>query len=277
MAVRTVRRRTPRLAHRVLRDVARAAGPQGLGFDIHGGGADLIFPHHENEIAQSEPLMLHPPMAQYWLHGGLLLFDNKKMSKSLGNFEPLSDLLERHDPQAIRLLFLQTSYSKVKNFTEESVGAAAVTLRQVKKAYRLLMAAAQTGTDRSACDRLRTARRGRSRRQHEHRRGAGGDLRLCHQCRSDRGQSRRSPTAYEFAYLLTLLGLAPEDRWLEAPAELPSDFVDRLPADLMALVNGASRQARSSASFDYEARRARIRTARSRIACATCSRPAASC
>ena len=82
-----------RLAHRVLRDVARAARSRRHGFDIHGGGADLIFPHHENEIAQSEPLMAHPPMANFWVHGGLLLFDGRKMSKSLGNFEPLIDLL----------------------------------------------------------------------------------------------------------------------------------------------------------------------------------------
>ncbi len=66
--------------------------PHGNGFDIHGGGADLIFPHHENEIAQSEPLMPHPPMANVWMHGGLLQFDNRKMSKSLGNFEPLYEL-----------------------------------------------------------------------------------------------------------------------------------------------------------------------------------------
>ena len=112
----------------------------GAAFDIHGGGADLIFPHHENEIAQSEPLMAHPPMANFWVHGGLLLFDNKKMSKSLGNYEPLSDLLERHDPQAIRLFLLQTSYAKVKNFTEESVVGAAAALGQLKKAYRALHA-----------------------------------------------------------------------------------------------------------------------------------------
>ncbi len=66
--------------------------PDGIGFDIHGGGADLIFPHHENEIAQSEPLMAHPPMANFWVHGGLLNFDGRKMSKSLGNFEPLVGL-----------------------------------------------------------------------------------------------------------------------------------------------------------------------------------------
>ncbi len=112
--------------------------PQGAGFDIHGGGADLIFPHHENEIAQSEPLMGHPPMANFWMHGGLLLFDNQKMSKSLGNFEPLYELLDRHDPQAIRLRFLQTGYRKVMNFTEESIAGAAVALENLKKTYRAL-------------------------------------------------------------------------------------------------------------------------------------------
>ena len=110
-------------------------------FDIHGGGADLIFPHHENEIAQSEPLMTQPPpMANYWVHGGLLLFENKKMSKSLGNFEPLADLLQRYDPQAIRLLFLQTGYSKVMNFTEDSIEAATVTLNRIRVGYRRLYA-----------------------------------------------------------------------------------------------------------------------------------------
>ncbi|MFY9859550.1 MAG: cysteine--tRNA ligase, partial [Candidatus Cybelea sp.] len=112
--------------------------PAGAGFDIHGGGADLIFPHHENEIAQSEPLMAHPPMANYWVHGGLLLFDSRKMSKSLGNFEPLIDMLRRHDPQAVRWLFLQTGYRKVMNFTEDSIAAAGLGLERIKTAYRLL-------------------------------------------------------------------------------------------------------------------------------------------
>ncbi len=110
--------------------------PQGQGFDIHGGGADLIFPHHENEIAQSEPLMPHPPMANVWLHGGLLNFEGRKMSKSLGNFEPLVDLLARHDPQAVRMTFLTTGYSKVMNFTEESLSASYANLEKLKAAYR---------------------------------------------------------------------------------------------------------------------------------------------
>ncbi|HMD03073.1 MAG TPA: cysteine--tRNA ligase, partial [Candidatus Baltobacteraceae bacterium] len=110
-------------------------------FDIHGGGADLIFPHHENEIAQSEPLLPAPPMANVWMHCGLLQFDGRKMSKSLGNFEPLSDLLERHDPQAIRLLFLEAGYRKPINFTEESIDAKTAGLRRLFSAYDMLRSA----------------------------------------------------------------------------------------------------------------------------------------
>ena len=115
---------------------AMARALLGVPFDIHGGGYDLIFPHHENEIAQSEPLMDAPPMAVTWVHGGLLNFDGRKMSKSLGNFEPLSELLERHDPLAIRLLFLQTGYRKPMNFTEESIGAATSALEKLVSSFR---------------------------------------------------------------------------------------------------------------------------------------------
>jgi len=107
-------------------------------FDIHGGGYDLVFPHHENEIAQTESLLPAPPMANFWVHGGLLLFDNRKMSKSLGNFEPLYALLDRHDPQAIRFLFLQTGYRKPMNFTEDSIEGATSGLQRLLAAYDAL-------------------------------------------------------------------------------------------------------------------------------------------
>ncbi len=113
-------------------------------FDIHGGGFDLVFPHHENEIAQTEGLY-GGRMANLWMHGGLLMFDNRKMSKSLGNFEPLSSLLERHDPQAIRLLFLQTGYRKPMNFTEASIDGATVTLQTIRTGYRALHARGRRG------------------------------------------------------------------------------------------------------------------------------------
>ncbi|HEY5350100.1 MAG TPA: cysteine--tRNA ligase [Candidatus Lustribacter sp.] len=111
----------------------------GVPFDIHGGGYDLIFPHHENEIAQSEALM--PPrehLANVWMHGGLLNFDGRKMSKSLGNFEPLAALLARHDPLAIRLLFLQTGYRKPMNFTEDAIAAANSGVEKLRRAYDTL-------------------------------------------------------------------------------------------------------------------------------------------
>jgi cysteinyl-tRNA synthetase len=82
----------------------------GDGFDIHGGGSDLVFPHHENEIAQA--LGAGHEFAHYWLHNGMLNVDGKKMSKSLGNFTTLVDVLEKYDPRAFRLLVLQTHYRK---------------------------------------------------------------------------------------------------------------------------------------------------------------------
>jgi cysteinyl-tRNA synthetase len=114
-------------------------------FDIHGGGYDLIFPHHENEIAQTESLV-PPPMANVWIHGGLLLFDGRKMSKSLGNFEPLATLLDRHDAQAIRLLFLQAGYRKPLNFTEDSIAGATTGLRRLQAAYDTLRTAPAAST-----------------------------------------------------------------------------------------------------------------------------------
>ena len=93
-------------------------------FDIHAGGVDLIFPHHENEIAQSEA-STKKKFVNYWFHNEHLLVDGQKMSKSLGNFYTLRDLLKRgHNPKAIRYLLLSVYYRQQLNFTEESVNAA---------------------------------------------------------------------------------------------------------------------------------------------------------
>jgi cysteinyl-tRNA synthetase len=106
-------------------------GGMGDQFDIHGGATDLIFPHHENEVAQTESVTGKHPMARFWMHAGLLLVDGQKMSKSLGNFEPLTSVLARHSPAAIRYLFLQTGYRKPTNYTEEAIGAASEGLRRL--------------------------------------------------------------------------------------------------------------------------------------------------
>ena len=89
----------------------------GNSFDIHGGGSDLIFPHHENECAQS--MCAHPSdcFAKYWVHGGMLMVDGVKMSKSLGNFYTIDQILEKAPAEALRLLFLTTHYHQPFNFT----------------------------------------------------------------------------------------------------------------------------------------------------------------
>ncbi len=96
----------------------------GNSFDIHGGGADLIFPHHENECAQS--LCAHPgeTYARYWVHGGMLMVDGVKMSKSLGNFYTIDQVLEKAPAAALRLLFLSTHYHQPFNFTFEGLDLA---------------------------------------------------------------------------------------------------------------------------------------------------------
>jgi cysteinyl-tRNA synthetase len=98
-------------------------------FDIHGGASDLIFPHHENEIAQTETATGKHPMARFWIHAGLLNVDGQKMSKSAGNFVPLPELLDRFPAAAVRYLFLQTGYRKPSNFSLAALEAAVRGLR----------------------------------------------------------------------------------------------------------------------------------------------------
>ncbi len=100
----------------------------GYSFDIHTGGVDLCFPHHENEIAQSEGVS-HKPFVKYWLHNEHLLVDGRKMSKSLGNFFTLRQVLEKGvKPAAVRYLLLATHYRSQLNFTFEAAHAAERTL-----------------------------------------------------------------------------------------------------------------------------------------------------
>lgn len=89
-------------------------------FDIHAGGQDLIFPHHENEMAQNYGAF-EEPMANYWLHNGMLLVDGQKMSKSIGNIIKISDLLDKYDGEVIRYVLLSTHYQKVLNWTEDAI------------------------------------------------------------------------------------------------------------------------------------------------------------
>src|SRR5262249_40614762 len=97
-------------------------------FDIHAGGIDLIFPHHENEIAQSRSAFGHALMAKYWMHNGFLNVSGEKMSKSLGNFFTVHELLDQYPGEAIRLLLLTAPYRQPLDFTHEGLVQAKATL-----------------------------------------------------------------------------------------------------------------------------------------------------
>jgi cysteinyl-tRNA synthetase len=99
--------------------------------DIHGGGSDLKFPHHENEIAQSQAIA-NTNLANYWLHNGRLMIDNEKMSKSLGNFIRLKDFLAHFDYRILRLFMLSTHYRQPLNYTEENIDAMAKEIEKIE-------------------------------------------------------------------------------------------------------------------------------------------------
>ncbi len=104
----------------------------GDGFDIHGGGSDLVFPHHENEIAQA--VGAGHQFARYWLHNGMLNVNGEKMSKSLGNFTMLADVLDQFDPRAFRMLVLKTHYRRQMEVGDEGARRRAEGRRGVRRA-----------------------------------------------------------------------------------------------------------------------------------------------
>ncbi|SHK99733.1 cysteine--tRNA ligase [Desulforamulus aeronauticus] len=122
----------------------------GAGFDIHGGGFDLIFPHHENEIAQSEAAC-QQPFARYWMHNGFITVNQEKMSKSLGNFFLVREILAKFPPDVVRWYLLSTHYRSPLDFDDEKLVMAGKGLDRIKTAIRLLYEALarpiQPGTD----------------------------------------------------------------------------------------------------------------------------------
>ena len=109
--------------------------PLGEQIDIHGGGNDLIFPHDENEIAQTESLA-GKPFARYWVHNGMLQFSGDKMSKSIGNIVSIEQFLEDHDPDTLRMMVLNSSYRSPLTFNEEVISQAESNLERLRAALR---------------------------------------------------------------------------------------------------------------------------------------------
>ncbi|AGK51870.1 MAG: cysS [Bacillus sp. (in: firmicutes)] len=105
--------------------------------DIHAGGQDLTFPHHENEIAQSEALS-GKPFARYWMHNGYINIDNEKMSKSLGNFVLVHDIIKKHAPEVVRFFMLSVHYRNPINYSDELLENTKAALERLKTSYQNL-------------------------------------------------------------------------------------------------------------------------------------------
>lgn len=129
--------------------------------DIHGGGNDLIFPHHENEIAQTESLT-GKPFARFWVHNGMMQLAGEKMSKSLGNLVTIEEFLSDHEAELLRMMVLNSSYRSPLTYSEEVVTQAERALERLRSALRPAMPAASSSLDieQSLADRVEATRRG---------------------------------------------------------------------------------------------------------------------
>ena len=122
-------------------------------FDIHGGGQDLLFPHHENEVAQSEGATGHP-FVNYWMHNGFINEDNTKMSKSLGNFFTAREVLAEYEPEEVRMLMLSAHYRSPLNFSRDMMAQAKSSLERLYTAKTRLKGLLEQAKDRQAINDL---------------------------------------------------------------------------------------------------------------------------
>lgn len=129
--------------------------------DIHAGGNDLVFPHHENEIAQAEAIGLKP-FFRFWLHNGMLSVGGEKMSKSLGNFDYAKNVLERYDAETVRYFYLSRHYRKPLDYSEEGLAAAHAAVTRIRSLLADIEAERPAGSSASTAggDALRTALHG---------------------------------------------------------------------------------------------------------------------
>jgi cysteinyl-tRNA synthetase len=102
--------------------------------DIHGGGMDLIFPHHESEVLQSEAYTGKKPFAKYWIHNGFLLINKEKMSKSLGNFFLIRDVLKKYPPEVVRFFVLNTNYQSPLDYSDAALDEAKRSYTRIQNA-----------------------------------------------------------------------------------------------------------------------------------------------
>ncbi len=135
---------------------AMAEAELGFGFDIHGGGLDLVFPHHENEVAQSEAAAGAEPFARYWLHNGMVRLKGEKMAKSTGMVVDLLDILDMYPPEAVRLFYLRAQYRQPLDFSDEAMADAVASIERLW-AFRRRADAGDSAPDSGAIERFTEA------------------------------------------------------------------------------------------------------------------------
>lgn len=207
-------------------------------FDIHGGGLDLIFPHHENEIAQSRCAHDTGTMANYWMHNGYLMAEGEKMSKSLGNFYTINELLQEFPGEAIRLLLLKTHYRQPSDFTKEGLAEAKRELDGFYQALRQSSAADDSASSEPSkiidalCDDLNTPK----------------SISLLHEMlgQINRGDASAQHTLRANAAILGLLQQDPEEWFKWSP---PSKSNDGLSDDDIEAKIIARNEARANKDF----------------------------
>jgi cysteinyl-tRNA synthetase len=194
-------------------------------FDIHGGGMDLQFPHHDNEIAQSEGALGHP-FVNYWLHNGFLNVDNEKMSKSLGNFFTIRDVLKKYDGETLRFFMLRTHYRSPFNFSDANLDDARAALRRLYTALGTLpeaavASAAEQPVDASAID-WADPRAAAFREAMNDDFNTPGALAVLFEMASDLNRTRAAATATLLRALAGTLGILQQDpqAFLQAGAAL---------------------------------------------------------
>lgn len=128
-----------------IEDTAMSVSIFGEQYDLHGGARELIFPHHSNEIAQAEAAYGKKPFVKYWIHSGVLSVNGEKMSKSLGNFVTIRDILKGYSPEALRLFVCSTHYAKDIDYNEKAIGEAKKRLAYMNSSLSMFYNAAEDG------------------------------------------------------------------------------------------------------------------------------------
>jgi cysteinyl-tRNA synthetase len=126
---------------------AMAEKELGVGFDIHGGGSDLVFPHHENEAAQARAAHDGTALARIWMHNGMIQLTGEKMAKSAGNIAPLHEVLERYGPEAVVMYLISGHYRQPLAFSPEALEQAAANVSRIREAARRLVGGKESHSD----------------------------------------------------------------------------------------------------------------------------------